>query len=250
MADDKSVTSGEGGDPIAAEPKEEGKKPDVVAPVTPSKATTVDDSQDLTGLKKNRDDILAEKKSLQDKYDKLIEANEKRDNEALVEQNRFKDLYEKSETKIKDLKTSHKAEIEKLKTEHESSTNKFKSELEKIQKLNTFNSLAAQHGFNIEYSNYHIEDPGLEWKSNDNGGITLSNPDDFFKSLKEKKPALFGGQPTVKTDATKTTPLGNKGHLYSPEEIRSMPIEKYKKLRDEAGGVDAMESQIKYGDGK
>jgi hypothetical protein len=246
MSKDESVTTGT--DSNTTVPNKEGEKPDVVAPAVPSKATTVDNNEDLTGLKKNRDDLLAEKQSLKAKYDALVTANEERETKSLEEQNRFQDLYKKSEDKIKELKTTHKAEIEKLKAEHEASTGKYKTQLERIQKLNTFNTLATQHGFNIEYSSYHYQDAELKWKSDDNGGISLGNPDDYFKSLKEKRPSLFMNQPTVKTDATKTTPFGTKDHIFTRQEIKNMSIEEYKKNKD---AIMAQEKAgLNYGEGK
>lgn len=226
MADNKSETMGT--EENLNVPKQEGEKPDAVAPVASSKATTVD-NQELKGLKENRDKILAEKKTLQTKYNDLLSANEAREKQELADQDKFKELYDGAEAKIKDMQAAHLLEIESIKTESEKKISEVNVELQTTQKLNEFNSLANKHNFDITYSKFVYQD--AEW-TDENGKSTIADPGTFFDSLKESKPAFFVNQPKIKTDATKTSPIGAKDHVFTRQEIQSMSIEEYKKNKD------------------
>lgn len=162
-------------------------------------------SEDLTGLKANRDQILEDKKKLQVKYDKLLKSQEDASKKLLEEQNKFKELYELEQKKVENLG----------------------NEMQTLKQLGIFKDEAVKHGFKISYSKYHIDKAEFE-----NG--SMKNPADFFKTLQENEPGLFNiGHKRIETDPTKTTPFSEKGQAFTAEQIKNMSREEYKKNRDQ-----------------
>jgi len=161
-------------------------------------------SEDLEGLKKNRDTILAEKKGLQAENAKLLKKIEAAETKTLEEQNKYKELYEKETEKTKALT----------------------AKLETNTRMSAFNKAAAVAGMDAEYSEIFF--PQAEF---DDSGV-LQNSEALFAKLKETKPALFSSPQKISTDPAKPTVFKPGEHIYSREEIRNMPPEEYKKNRE------------------
>ena len=176
-------------------------------------------SEDLDGLKKNRDSILGEKKALQKKYDALVTKVEKQEEDALTEKEEFKTLYEK----------------EKEKNE------KLQSEIVTGKQKAAFTAEALKAGMGIEY--VEVIYPMAEW--NESGGLVGSEA--LFKNLKETKPALFSEPKKTTTDSTKA-PLTKTGeHIFTREEIQDMSREDYNK--NEATIKRQERAGLNYGEG-
>jgi hypothetical protein len=177
------------------------------------------DTEDLTGLKANRDQILKEKKALQAKLDKLESDKTAAETKTLEEQKKFEELYEKQ----KDISDGFEAKL-----------------LEQSKRM-IFNAEAAKRGFDISYSEFFYKEAEIV-------DGKMSDPESYFKTLKESKPALFTGATSdlIKTDTKKTSPLGEKGHVFTRGEIRDMTAEEYKKHKE---AITAQESQgLNYGE--
>lgn len=133
---------------------------------------------ELEGIKKNRDDILKEKRELQKRLEALETENKAREAKAAEEQGKFKELYEKAKTEAETIKTAS---------------------LERIKAAN-LKIAAALNGFNVEYLEAI---KGVEFT--DDGELVDAKT--FFKELKEKKPLFFtdaGNQSPVGVDSKKT----------------------------------------------
>jgi len=159
---------------------------------------------DLEGLKRNRDELLKEKKELQKRYEELLAKQEEEKKRKMEEEGKYKELLEKE-----------RAEKEKILKEKE----------EVLRKSNLL--LAAQkHGFNTKYIKL-LDDVEFD----ENGKIV--NEEEYFNKKKEEDPILFTNtkKNVPATDAGKPK-VFDKGHIFTREEVRNMDLETYKKFRD------------------
>ena len=146
---------------------------------------------------------INELKGVKGKLTKLNKEIETATDKNLIEQNKFEDLFKAEKTKSE-------AKDEKLK-------------LKEVEIL-----LQAEGMQDLDYAKILIDK--IEFDDN----LEATNAKEIFDELKEKKPYLFGETKQVlATDTQKHRLYVPKGHIYTNAEIRGMPIEDYKKNKDE-----------------
>ena len=137
---------------------------------------------------------------------KLIKVNkeiEAATDKNLIEQNKYEDLFNKE--KVKNTEKDEKLKLKEVKI-----------------------LLQAEGMQDLDYAKILIDK--IEFDDN----LEATNAKEIFDELKEKKPYLFGETKRVlATDTQKHRLYVPKGHIYTNAEIRGMPIEDYKKNKDE-----------------
>jgi hypothetical protein len=164
-------------------------EPDVV--VTPS--------ENLEGLRANRDSILAEKKALEKRLKKFETEAEEKAKKELEETGKFKELYEKSN-----------------------------SELSSIKRRIEFEKAARKHAFDTDYSDVFLGRAQFDTEGK------LVDADKFFSELKNERPKLFNEdkKEIVPTDTSKPKADAAKfTHIYTRKELNEMSQEDYEKVK-------------------
>lgn len=167
---------------------------------------------DLDGLKKNRDDILKEKKKFQKELESLKKAKEEADNQALIEQKKFQELYEQEKDKRESLETK----------------------LNNIVKVQNFEAAALSAGVAPQSLKYvKMLMSSIDF---DDDGKPLE-VETVFTKLKEESPFFFqSGNTTANvpfTDSTKTNITRTSNQPYTRAQIKEMSTEEYDKNRAE-----------------
>ena len=176
------------------------------------KAAGTGTDSDLEGLKKNKDEILKEKKKIQKELETLKKEKEDADNQALVEQKKFQELYEQEKAKREEVEL------------------KFKN----VVKIQNFEAAALSAGVapqNLRYVKTLMD--SIEF---DEDGNPLE-VEPVFTNLKEQSPFFFqSGESVVNipfTDSTKTNLTRTSQQPFTAAQIKAMSIEEYSKNRDE-----------------
>lgn len=159
----------------------------------------VTQSESLEGLKKNRDEILAEKKNLEKRLKKFEQEATEREKKEMEEKGKFKELYDKANSEL----TSMKRRLE-------------------------FDSVAKKFSFDTDYS-----DVVLNRVQFDESG-KIVDAEKFFNELKTERPKLFNEEkkeiPAVDTSKPKAD-AAKFNHIYTRKELAEMSQEEYEKLR-------------------
>jgi len=155
-------------------------------------------SDDLEGLRKNRDEILMEKKNLEKRLKKFETEAEERTKAEMLEKGKFKELYEKSTNELMTLKRKME-----------------------------FDTIAKKYSFDTDYSDVVLNRVQFD----DNGKFV--DPEKFFNELKTERPKLFNDDmkkeiPAIDTSKPKAD-AAKFNHIYTRKEIAEMSDEDYKK---------------------
>lgn len=156
-------------------------------------------TDELEGLKKNRDEILREKKDLEKRLKKFEAEAEERAKKEMEEKGKFKELYEKTNSDYLSLK----------------------------RRLE-FDTVAKKYSFDTDYS-----DVVLNRVQFDESG-KIVDAEKFFNELKTERPKLFNEEkkeiPAVDTSKPKAD-AAKFNHIYTRKELAEMSQEEYEKLR-------------------
>jgi hypothetical protein len=164
--------------------------------------------EDLEGIKKNRDDILAEKKQVSAdlkkanaELEKIKKSQAESEKKALLEQEKFKDLYEMG-----------KVENEKI-----------QATIAESEKKSNFKDAAMLAGIQPKFLKFVMAEMS-QVEFDETGNPT--NAGAFFVGFKELYPQFFnpenGAVPIPKTDSAKTNLTGTQQKPITPAWIKSM----------------------------
>lgn len=159
-------------------------------------------SDDLSGIKNNRDEILAEKRILEEKFKKMKAEIEQKETASLTEQKKFKELYEKSEASIKSLQ----------------------DQIFVRKKQDNLISSIKELGINFDLDYVDLI-KGIQFDEN---GVP-TNTKAVLEKLKSRKPKLFEEIQKVDTDTSKTKTKLPGEILFTREQIKAMSSEEYLK---------------------
>lgn len=157
-------------------------------------------SEDLDGLKRNRDEILAEKKNLEKRLKKFEQEAAEREQKELEEKGKFKELYEKTHSELLTMK----------------------------QRLE-FEKVAKKFSFDTDYS-----DVVMNRVQFDKDGKVVE-AETFFETLKNERPKLFNDdkKEVLPVDTSKPKSDAAKfNHIFTRKEIDAMTQDEYRKHKD------------------
>jgi hypothetical protein len=156
-------------------------------------------TDELDGLRKNRDEILREKKELEKRLKKFEVEAEERAKKEMEEKGKFKELYEKTN-----------------------------SEYLSLKRRLEFDKVAKKYSFDTDYS-----DVVLNRVQFDESGKVI-DAETFFAELKTERPKLFNDErkEIPATDTSKPKADAAKfQHIYTRKELAEMSQEDYEKVK-------------------
>lgn len=156
-------------------------------------------ADDLEGLRKNRDEILQEKKNLEKRLKKFETEAEERTKTEMEEKGKFKELYEKS-------------------------TN----ELMSLKKRLEFEQVAKKYSFDTDYSDVILNRVQFDSEGK------IQDAEKFFSELKNERPKLFNDEKKDITPVDTSKPKADAAkfnHIYTRKEISELSQEEYEKVK-------------------
>lgn len=187
--------------------KQDTAAPGAVSNIQDAQRAGHTQGDDITGLVNKNNQLLDELKKLKGRLAKIDENKQAADEAALKEQNKWKELYEKE------------------KAAHEVS----KGEITKMTRKHNLTEAAAKAGMDIRYM------PMLNDVEYDEDH-KVKDSEGYFNRVKKDFPLFFESQqtkPIPYTDANKTYVIKPGTKVWTPEEIRAMPVEEYASLSPE-----------------
>lgn len=154
---------------------------------------------ELEGLKKNRDEILAEKKNLEKRLKKFEEEATEREKKEMEEKGKFKELYEKSN-----------------------------DELISLKRRLGFDKVAKKFSFDTDYTDVVLNRVQFDESGN------IVDADKFFSELKNERPKLFNDEKKEITPVDTSKPKADAAkfnHIYTRKEIAEMSQDEYEKVK-------------------
>jgi hypothetical protein len=158
------------------------------------KAVKSSEGVDVTGLTKNRDDILNESKKKDAKIKALTDAQDATKAEALKEKGQFKELYEKEQA----------------------TTAKLTGTIDDMKKEKSLMKAMSKHGVHADFM------PMVSGKVEYTETFDVKDVDAVFDGIKNEHPQIFGDQKPIvpDSDTTKAKILGTPAGQFTMEQVK------------------------------